>query len=308
MRLPAFAALALLAALGPALAEPTFPRGSRIGMEPPKDVVLSSRFSGFENPAKGVTITFAEMPAEAYAQISAGLSDEQLKRQGFTVKSREAVKLGERTGFLISGDQASGKVLSRKWVLGLSDPSMTALVVAQGGSGYAPGEIEASLKSVVLRPPLSIQDQLAALSFKLGDLAGFRPVRVLSGTTLMLTEGPSDVSKVIDQPMLVVARSVNPAPPPGEAREQFAKAALASQQTFRNVEIERAQAFRQGGQDWHEIVARTVDGPTGQPIVAIQTIRFGADDFLRMVGIVRADKRDIYLPRFRKVVDTIVVD
>jgi len=60
-------------------------------------------------------------------------------------------RFGERTGFLISGDQASGKVLSRKWVLGLSDPSMTALVVAQGGSGYAPGEIEASLKSVGTR-------------------------------------------------------------------------------------------------------------------------------------------------------------
>jgi hypothetical protein len=308
MRRPALAALALLTSVAAAAAEPTFPRGSRIGIEPPREATLSSRFSGFENQAKGLTITFAEMPAEAFQQLAAGLSDEALKRQGFSVKSRETVKLGERTGFLIFGDQASGKVLFRKWVLGLSDPTMTALVIAQGGSNYTPEEIEAALKSVALRAPLSIQDQLSALSFKLGDLAGFRPVRVLSGTTLMMTEGPSDVSKVIDQPVLVIARSPTAGPPPGEGREQFARAAIASQQTFRNLEIERSQPFRQNGQDWHEIVARATDGPTGQPIVVMQTIRFGGGDFVRMVGIVRADKRDVYLPRFRKVIDTLTVE
>jgi hypothetical protein len=307
MRSIALAALALFASFGAMAAEPTYPPGSRIGLTPPKDMVLSKRFSGFENISSGFTITIAEMPAEAYAQLSSGLTEEQLKRQGFMVQSREAVKLGSRTGFLISGMQASGKVQFRKWVLGVSDPSVTALIVAQG-SGYGEDEMQASLRSVAVRPALPIADQLAALPFRIGDMAGLRPVRVLSGNTLMITDGPADISKVIDQPLLVIANSFTPPPPPGEAREQFARAALASNRTIRNPQVERSQGFRQNGQDWHEIVARAVDGPSGEPIVVMQTIRFGTATYLRAVGIARADKRDAYLPRFRTVIDSVATE
>lgn len=307
MRSLTFAALALVASIGAALAQPTFPPGSRIGLNPPKDMVLSKRFSGFEDPAKAASITVSEMPAEAYAQLSAGLTDEQLRRQGFRVNRREPIKLGDRTGFLISGEQANGKVMMQKWVLGLSDPSMTAFVVAQG-MGYSQDEMQAALRSIALRAPLPIGDQIASLAFKLGDQAGFRPVRVVSGNSLLMTEGPLDTWKTVDQPLLVIATSFNPPPPPGEGREQFARAVIASNSSLRSLEFERAQAFRQGGQDWHEIVARATDAPTGQPVVVMQTIRFTPSNYIRMVGITRADKRDAYLPRFRKVIDSVSME
>ena len=307
MRSLTFAALALVASIGAALAQPTFPPGSRIGLNPPKDMVLSKRFSGFENPAKGGTITVSEMPAEAYAQLSAGLTDEQLRRQGFRVNTREPIKLGDRTGFLISGEQASGKIVMQKWVLGLSDPSLTVFVVAQG-MGYSQDEMQAALKSVALRAPLPIGDQIASLAFRLGDQAGFRPVRVVAGNSLLLTEGPLDTWKSADQPVLVIATSFNPPPPPGDTREQFARAALGSNANLKNLEIERAQSFRQGGQEWHEIVARATDAPSGQPVVVMQTIRFTPANYIRMVGITRADKRDTYLPRFRKVIDSVSME
>jgi hypothetical protein len=304
---PLLCVLALAALTGAALAEPTFPPGSRIGLEPPKDMVLSRRFSGFENPAKSASITLSELPAEAYPQLSAGLSDEQLRKQGFTVKSREAIKLGDRAGFLIAGDQAAGQQRLQKWVLGVADPTMTAFVVAQG-NGLAPEEMRAALKSVALRAPLPIKDQIAALPFRVSELAGFRPVRVVAGNSLLMTEGPLDTWKAAEQPLVVVASSFQPAPPSPEAREQFAKAILASNQSLKNLEFERAQPFRLGGQEWHEIVARAVDAPSGRPVVVMQTLRFTPTAYLRMVAVTRADKREAYLPRFRKVVDGIAMD
>ena len=37
----------------------------------------------------------------------------------------------------------------------------------------------------------------------------------------------------------------------------------------------------------------------------LQTIRFGADGYMRMVGIVREDQRDAVMPRFRRVADSV---
>jgi hypothetical protein len=309
MRSFVVAALVVLASVGTALGQATFPPGSRIGLAPPRDMTLSTRFAGFENPSKGASITLAEMPAEAYGSLERGLTDEQLRRQGLTVTSREAVRIGDRTGFLISGDQAGGTAKLRKWVLGVADPSMTAFVVAQAlGTAYPEIEMQAALRTVALRAPLPIAEQVAALTFKLGDQAGFRPVRVISGNALMLTEGSQDIVKNGEQPVLVIASSFAPPPPPGEHREQFARAALASNKSLKNLEYERSQPFRQGGQDWHEIVARAIDAATGQRIVVMQTIRFTPSSYIRAIGIARLDQRDAYLPRFRKVIDSVTAD
>ena len=65
----AFAAAALgfvLSVQAGFAAEPVFPPASRIGLVPPEDMVVSKRFSGFENPEKATAINFVEMPAEAY--------------------------------------------------------------------------------------------------------------------------------------------------------------------------------------------------------------------------------------------------
>src|SRR5688500_909312 len=62
----AFAAAALgliLSAQAAFAAEPVFPPASRIGIVPPADMMVSRRFSGFENEEKAAAINFVEMPA-----------------------------------------------------------------------------------------------------------------------------------------------------------------------------------------------------------------------------------------------------
>jgi hypothetical protein len=301
------AALALATPLS--AAEAVFPPGSRVGLAPLKDMEPSKRFTGFENLSKGAAITFIEMPREAYSSLARELTAENLKTQGFMLKNRETLTIGGTEAVLLSGEQ-EGLPL-RKWMLVAADPSTTALVVAQalrqGEAGsYTDEEIRGALTSVAFRAPLTIEDQMTALPFRLGALAGFRPVRTMAGNALLLTDGPRDTIAAAEQPMLIVAKSLD-AGPGREQRDAFARGALAGNDMVRDLVPERAQSFRQGGADWHEIVARGQHAGSGDPVVVMQTIRFAPDSYMRVLGVARADTRDAMLPRFRAVADGLTV-
>jgi hypothetical protein len=287
-------------------AEPVFPPASRIGIVPPQDMALSKRFSGFENEERAAAITFAEMPVQAFDQISSGLTKDVLKKQGLELKSRENVKLGSKNGILVSGTMT--KELGRKWVLLVKDDTMTGLVVAQvegGQDGYSDAQIRDALKSVSLRNTVTLDEQVSALPFRISDKAGFRPVRVMSGNSVLFTDGPKDMIKSVEQPIVILAASLQPLPPPGEARKQFAQSALYANRVLKDIRIERSEAFRLKGQDWYEIVAKAVEAESGQPIAVMQSIRFDMDGYVRMVGLTREEQRDQNLPRFRAIADGI---
>jgi hypothetical protein len=291
-------------------AAPVFPPGSRIGMEPLPETAVSKRFTGFEDPAKGLAFTFVEMPREAFQELAAGLTAERLKEQGVALKAREELKLGERNAVLVSGDQSLGQITVRKWLLVVEDPTMTAFVIAQaiGTDGQrSEADIKAALASVAIRPPLALDDQIKALPFRITERAGFRPVRVMAGNSLLLTDGPKDTVAGAEQPIVILAQSTNPAPPPSQ-RDGFARSALFANGIFKDLVVERAQGFRQRGADWHEIVARGTDAQSGESIVLTQTIRFAPDHYVRMLGVVKADARDAALPRFRAVFDGLEVE
>jgi len=288
-------------------AEPLFPPASRIGMIPPQEMTLSKRFSGFENEERAAAITFAEMPPQAFDQLASGLTKEALKRQGLEMKSRETVKLGSSSGILISGTMTKPET-GRKWLLVVKDKDITGLVVAQvlgGTDGYSDAQITNALKSVAFRHDVSLDEQVSALPFRIGEKAGFRPVRVMAGNSVLFTDGPKDTIKGVEQPMMILAASLQPPPPPGERRMRFAREALYSNQVLKDIRIERSESFRLKGQDWHEIVAKAVEAESGQPIVVMQSIRFDNDRYVRMVGLTREEQRDQNLPRFRSIADGI---
>ena len=78
---------------------------------------------------------------------------------------------------------------------------------------------------VTLRPALTLTQQVDALPFRIGDMAGFRPVRVMAGNSVLLTAGPKDQMQNLEQPILVLAQAVQQ-PPTAEQRDAFARAAL----------------------------------------------------------------------------------
>ncbi|APT34392.1 MULTISPECIES: hypothetical protein [Methylobacterium] len=306
-------AAALAVSLGSAAwaGDPVYPPGSRFGFDPPADMSLSRRFSGFERKEGGATVSVVELPANAFAELVSGFTDANLLSQGFAVEKREEVKIGDNEGMLYTGEQpadpASSAPAIRKWILVVGTPSVTGLIIAQA---LPDAETEASMRKMVtgvtLRPALTLTQQVDALPFRIADMAGFRPVRVMAGNSILLTSGPKDQMQNLEQPILVLAQAVQQ-PPSAEQRDGFARAALASNQTMKDFVIERAQSYRSNGVDWHEIVARALDQPTNLPVVVMQTIRFAPDGYLRALGVVRQDQRDGVLAKFRQVVDSVQV-
>jgi hypothetical protein len=247
---------------------------------------VSQRFAGFETHGPGAVITAVEMPPQAFDELSAGLTADNLKKQGLSVRSRETFKVAAGEALLLEGDQA-GTPAVRKWLLVVKESTMTAFVIGQElthGEG-------------------ALDEQVSALPFRLGDMGGFRAVRVMSGNSILLTDGPDDVIREVEQPMMVVAHAVGG--PPRDQRDALARAALRSNNTLRDVVLERAQGFRQRGSDWHEIVAKATDVASGRPVIVTQVLRFAPDHYIRVLGMARIESRDEILSRFRAVADAI---
>lgn len=287
--------------------EAVFPPGSRIGLVPPKHMVVSKRFLGFEDAQQGNAVTLLEMPPEAFEELSKGFTPENLKAQAVEVKSREELKIADRNALLVTGDQTSPGATVRKWLLAVEDPGMTAFVIAQAFAdrgALTDEEMRAALISLRFRPPLTLDEQVAALPFRIPERAGFRVVRVITGNSVILTDGPKDIVQGAEQPIVIVAHAPGSAPQSAQ-RDAFARSILVSNTIFNDISVERAQTFRQKGSDWHEIVARAKEAASGQPVVLTQTIRFARDGYLRMLGVVRADARDEALPRFRSMFDSV---
>ena len=304
-------ALSFLAGGSAALAaDAVFPPGSRIGLVPPVDMAPAHGISGFRSARTGAAIVTIEMPADAYPSLAAGFTDEALKAQGFAVKLRESPVVDGHEAILVTGEQRDGSRVVAKSVLLAAGPTMTAMVIGQlpqGASAQDVQSVEEALKTVAFRAPLGMEELLASLPFRIGDTAGFRPIRAMAGNSLLLTDGPNDAARGAAQPMLIVAQSFGP-PPPVEQREVFARRALAANAFVKDVVVERAQSFRQNGSNWHEIVAKAKDVQSGTPVVVQQTIRFEPDGYVRAIGVVRAEAREGVLARFRRIADSVTAN
>ncbi|WP_349370928.1 hypothetical protein [Salinarimonas sp.] len=286
----------------------TFPAGSSIGMAPLPGLRASTRFLGFENPQDGTFFAFIQAPLEEWEAISERYALENLPPQGFADPIRTDYEVeGAEEAFLVSGEQRLQQSLTvDKWVVAARGPEHVAIVIAQRvplQPAYTKQAIEAALDTLALRAPPGLEEQIAALPFAIGDRAGFRPVRVTGGNSILLTEGEDDVVEQADQPIVIVAASQEINPPP-ERRDEFARRALTGLPGLTDVRIERADAFQQDNADWHEAVA-TAKERSGVPVVVQQTMRFTDEGFIRALAVVREEERASWEPRFRTLADSL---
>jgi len=300
-----FAAWAGLASSIPvAIAEPVFPPGLRIGLDPPGDLTLSTRFPGFEDSERKVAIAILDRPATAYRELETAAFNktqddlQQLKRESFP--------FGSGIGFLISSVARQNDVTVHRWSLlamavGESAPNLTMLINVEvpenALSVYSDAVIRKALASVTFRP-MPIQEQLGLLPFKLGDLSGFQVMQVLPTGSVILADSPAESSE--RQPFMIVSIERGG---PAEAGDRglFARNLMANA-PVRDLSLQSAEAMRIGGAPGHEIRANG-KGPAGDPVSLVQWLRFGTGAFLRVVGVSPAEKWDQAFGRFRTVRD-----
>src|SRR5712691_421848 len=286
---PLLLALALGAGAARA-AEVAFPPGSRIGLAPPGGLVTSKNFFGFEDPDNNVAIIMVSLPVEAYADLEKSATADQLKRQGVTLETREALSLSLGRAFLVIGRQEVEKTKIRKWILVAASPALTALVTVQvpdaARTSYPDAAIRAALASLAVRDTVPDEAQLSLLPFKVGELAGFRISGIMPGRAVMLGDGAGGPGQVSE-------------------RDAFARDAFATIAGLKEVRVTGSEPLRIGGQQGHQIIADAKDASGATALTVVQWLRFGGSAYLQMVGIARAEAwKDAY-PRFRSVRDGI---
>lgn len=287
-------------------AEPVFPPGSRIGLTPPAGFLPSAHFHGFENPDRNASILTLEMPAGAYAAIEKAMTAAALKNQGVTVERRETLPLKAGKGLLIVGRQEADGTRLRKWILIASASDTTAMLTVQipedSKTAYPDSAIRAALASLTIRAVVPLDEQIGLLPFKMDDLAGLRPFRVVRSSAVFLTKGPNDTTEPAEQPLLMISVSSGGPERPGD-RNEFARELLSGLSGFRDLHVVGTDLLRLNAMQTHEIMAEAKDYRSGTDLKLVQWLRFGSGGFVRLVGVASARAWPDAFPRFRAVRD-----
>jgi hypothetical protein len=301
-------AIAGLAGVTRAAAEPVFPPGIRVGLEPAAGLKVSTRFPGFEDAERDVQVSILDLPAAAYDQmLRATFSADQA---GLTGVKRESFPFKNGVGYLLSAQATEAGAAVRRFfliatpIVGNERDLVTVIKVgvpAKARAVYSDAVIRKMLASLTFRQ-ISVDEQLAQLPFKLEDRAGFRVFQVMREGGVILTEGPGDDLR--KQPVLIVSAGPG-APASADERGRFARELL-STAPLRDITVQLAEPMRIGGGPGYEIRAQA-ETPDGNPVKIVQWVRFGGSGFLRVVGTVPPDQWDAFFPRFRAVRDGIAI-
>jgi hypothetical protein len=306
--------LLLTLSLGPApasAADPVFPLGSRMGFVPPPGFVASKRFPGFEHPDSRSSIVMATLPPQAYADLEASITTEALKKQGLTEDKRETLALANGKAVLVMGSEQENGQKLRKWMLLGQLPEGVALVAVlvtePALKTYSDEVIRASLLTLAVRAAVPLDEQIALMPFKLTDLSGLRPVRVLGNAGVVLTEGARDTPTVGDQPVFAVIIGLG-GPEQASDRPYFARSLFTGLGDVKDVRIinGNGEMLRLGGGGalaTHELRAEAKEAFTDTPMKLVQWVRFGSGTFIRMIGVARADQWSAAFAHFRAVRD-----
>jgi hypothetical protein len=300
-----------LGAVPASAADPVFPPGSRMGFVPPAGFVASKHFPGFEHPDTKSSMVLATLPTQAYGELEQSISPDALKKQGVTEEKRETLTLANTSGkaLLVTGSEQDkeGRKL-RKWMfLGQLQEGVAVVAVMvpePGWKTFSDAMIRTSLASLSLRPTVPMAELISLMPFKLNDMSGLHPVRMLGNTGVVLTYGDKEAAAPTDQPFFVVMIGQG-GPEQAPDRANFARNLFNGLGDVKEVKIVSGDMLRLGGGTLatHELQAEAKEAFSDTPMKLVQWVRFGSGSFIRMLGVARADQWTTAFPHFRAVRD-----
>lgn len=302
----ALALLALALATTGAAAEPVFPPGSRIGLEPPPGMVPSKRFAGFEDPERKAAIVVLDLPGAAYQEAETSLFAQPETAVGGL--SRRAFPFNDGIAILATGTAQDNDRPLHKWFFlatTVAGPvqNLTAFITVEvpetAHDIYTDAIIEKALKSVTFRKT-PVDEQLAMMPFRFGDLAGFHVRQVVPTGSVVLTENAD--GGLFKQGYIVVSVATGGPSNPAD-RARFAQDMLNSG-PVRDLAVQSGETMRIKGVPGNEIRATGKDAD-GSPISIVQWLRFGSGGFMRIVAVSPKADWDALFPRFRALRDGI---
>jgi hypothetical protein len=282
-----------------------YPGTSRIGLEPPEGMQASKRFSGFDQAGTANVILLNELPKEAYEQLRPTLEAKELERGGLKLVQKSKLKGVAADNVFVIAEEKAADATVRRYMLLTRSKDLTGLITVQVPQGQnstiAEAEIRKTLASYAVRAPLSAEAQLENLPFTIADMAGFRFVRSFAGNAVLLTDGPKDTVRSVEQPTVVVASAFSPVQ--AAERASFGRRALGSLPQLRDVRVETDDTTGSGDAEVSNIIATARSAEDGDLMIVLQSVHFNANGYIRVVAQGKAVERDALLERFQKLRD-----
>ncbi len=289
-----------------ATAQPAFPTGSPIGLEPAADLKPTDRFPGFEDPDRKAIVSILDLPAAGYEEVLKSAFAET--PPGLRNVTRESFPYRSGIGYLLTADATEEGVEWRRFYLiavpfGVPADSQFVAFVKVGvpqaaREVYSDEVVRGMLASTTFRT-VPVEEQLNQLPYRLSELSGFRVARASGGAVFLIDGAGSDMNR---QPYMVVSVGQG-ATANAEDRARAARNLLAAA-PLRDITIQNAEAMRLAGSPAYEIRAHAQNA-AGEAVSLVQWVRFGSGGFMQIVGVGPQAAWEGLFPRFRAVRDGI---
>jgi hypothetical protein len=298
----------MLLSISAAAQTPQRVAGTTVTIAPPSGFEPAKDFAGFADLKSGSSILIAELPPQAWPQLSAmfGSLDTvkaAFKSKGIDVAALDKVPTASGEAFLASGKQAYSGSTIGKWVA-LAQGSRTVMITVQAmpAAKLDDAAIRAMLKTVSLGEPPSESDKLASLPFKVAPAAPFRVLDTMGGTAVAMTVGDKNVDPTGEQPLLIVSAQVSNTPVIGNEPAVIAKTLLRQTKDMEKASIETEKKVTFGGVSEGVLLEGKTDGDKR----FVQYFATGPNGrFVRLLSYYAADRGAEVRPAIEQVASSV---
>lgn len=299
----------LVALIGPALAaDAVFPPGIRVGMVPLVGLIRAKTFVGFETEDGSVKVLVAELPPEAYGEVMNAFKANPAGTGGVKPESIEtAAGTGYYTVENAKENAKNGTGIVRRYSMILPGGTFSGYIAVQipenAGKIYTDDAVRQMFASAVTRQEVPVEEQMALMPFKLGELGDFKHVRTLAPSAGILLADGDEKTGFEAAPFMVIGL-MGSAPTQPEDRGRYAEQAATSIPGVHNWRITMSEPIRIDGMAGYETRLDATSGKDNTPVTVVQWLRFGGgQNSLRIIGSAPRDQWEKAFPRFRAVRD-----
>ena len=263
--------------------------GTTVSLVPAAGFARANGFSGLQNTETSAALVVAELPPEAFGEVSKLFADIEAARKNFAkqnveVERRDTIEIAGETVPLLVGTQKMGAFVFDKWMTVLKGERTVVLTVqAPQQAKLDPAAVRAMLASVALGKPPTVAEKLAELPFRVAATEPFRVVDALAGATVLMTAGPLDVDPQGSQPLIVVSYQLTGSVSPKNLAETATRL-LRNTRGFQQAELAAPAPVRFAGHDG-VAVSGTYEGQDGARRRVLQLMSVGEKGrYLRLIA------------------------
>ncbi len=266
----------------------------------PEGFEEADSFHGFVQPNAFSSVMAVSVPGP-YEECTAGFTAQKMRANGWTLLSKEEVEVDGLTGVLIHFQQPGpGGGVFLKWLLVFGNQRKTTIITATFPK-FLKGEFSAELRGVVVGTQLDNSPPPAPGSDAPFTVVASKKLKLTPnisvGKSLIYTKDGVIPGESPGDPFFIVTPSLGNVAVDDE--REYALRHLHQTAATKIVSVTSTQPITIDGLDGFESLADAEEDDSAAPLILYQVMLFDGASYIAIVGRVRADASDEYLPEFR---------